>query len=232
MEGFQEFEENFFKYATPRTILYWMVFAVLTGACISVFLAEGTLKKKNVDCALSLSWSNWVGCETLDCNANAFRSRTVLREATGDGLPCAQQDLLETSTCKLLLPQCAVMNCQYSDWSPWSQCPDTCIRTPNDCSTIPSQMRSRNVIRTSLPGGDPCDWTSLVQTQECPVPPFCSLSKQCIPNAPASNFSQCHPCPEIACTVTGNPIYTMCTTTNAVGADTDCEPGQLLYSRS
>ena len=232
MEGFQIFEQNFFKYATPRTILYWMVFGLLTGACISVFLAEGTLKKKNVDCVLSLSWSDWVGCESLDCNANAFRSRTVLSEAAGDGLPCAQQDLLQTASCKTILPQCTVMNCQYSNWSPWSICPDSCIRTPNDCSTIPNQIRTREVIRTSMPGGDPCDWTSLVQSQECPAPPFCSLSKQCEPRAPPPNFSQCHPCPEIACTVTGNPIFTMCTTSNALGSPLDCEPGQLLYSRS
>jgi len=232
VEGFQNFEQNFFKYATSRTIFYWMVFGLLTGACISVILAEGTIKKKNVDCVLSLSWSDWVGCENLDCNANAFRSRTVLSEAAGDGLPCAQQDLLQTASCKTILPQCTVMNCQYSNWSPWSTCPDSCIRTPNDCSTIPNQIRSRNVIRTSMPGGDPCDWLSLVQSQECPAPPFCSLSKQCEPRAPPPNFSQCHPCPEIACTVTGNPIYTMCTTTNALGSPLDCEPGQLLYSRS
>jgi len=232
VEGFQEFEENIFKYATARTIIYWMVFALLTGACISVFLAEGTLKKKNVDCLLSNSWSEWIGCENFDCNANAYRSRSVLNEAVGDGLPCAQQDLLQTATCKTIIPQCAAMNCQYSNWSVWSTCPDSCIRTPNDCSTIPNQMRSRNVIRTSLPGGDPCDWTSLVQTQQCPVPPFCSLSKQCEPRPPAADFSQCHPCPEIACTVTGSPIYTMCTMTNAKGPDTDCEPGQLLYSRT
>jgi len=232
VEGFEDFEQNFFRYATPRTILYWMIFALLAGSCISVFLAEGTLKKRNVDCVLSLSWSNWVGCETLDCNANAFRSRTVLSEASGNGLPCAQQDLLQTASCKTILPQCTVMNCQYSNWSPWSTCPDSCIRTPNDCSTIPNQIRSRNVIRTSLPGGDPCDWTSLVQSQECPAPPFCSLSKQCEPRAPPPNFSQCHPCPEIACTVSGSPIFTMCTTTNALGSPLDCEPGQLLYSKS
>ena len=181
---------------------------------------------------LSTSWSDWIGCDSLDCNATGYRSRSVLQEAVGDGLPCAQKDLIQTATCNTIIAQCIAMNCQYTNWSPWSDCPDSCIRTPNDCSLIPTQVRNRNVTRVALPGGIPCDWNSLVQTQSCPVPPFCSLSKQCEPTAPPPNFSQCHPCPEIACTISGRSITTMCTTTNALGPDTDCEPFQLLYSKT
>ena len=231
MDGFEAFQANFFRNTRPATLIYWIFFAVIVGTCVSVFISESTFRNKNRDCLLS-SYSDWVGCEVQDCNAIGFRSRTVLQESTGDGLLCSQQDLVQTASCKTVLPQCIAMNCQYSNWTPWSTCPDSCIRTPNDCSTVPNQVRTRAVIRTPLPGGDPCDWTTLVQTQQCPPPAFCSLSRQCEPNAPPADNSQCFPCPDIACTVSGNPISTMCTTTNALGADTECEPGQLLYSRT
>ena len=155
MEEFQAFSNSFYKHSPLKVLLYWFIFALLLGACISVFLSDSSQRKSNLDCIISPTWSDWVGCSTLDCNSTGYRSRTVLQEATGDGLPCTQKDLLQTASCKTILGACAELNCQYSPFTPWSSCPDSCVRTPQDCSLIPSQIRTRNVLRGSLPGGDP-----------------------------------------------------------------------------
>jgi len=221
------------KYSPLRVLIYWAVFALLAGACVSVITTE--VQEGNVfdqDCVFS-EFSPWQGCESLDCSALAYRSRTVLVNQSGDGAPCALGAvLLETTTCQSLLTQCDAVSCQYSEFSDWSACPDTCIVSPTDCAGLGTRVRTRTVIRPAMPGGAQCDWTSLIQTSTCPNPFFCSLTRECLPSKYADDYSQCTGCPLLGCTFTDTPFWTLCTTSNSLGPNSDCNPGQLVYSRT
>lgn len=228
-----DLSKSVLKNAPFRILLFWAVFAAMIGACLTMIMSE--IKYGDTvdqDCAFS-SYSDWTGCESRNCSALAFRTRTILQQASGDGRPCQNAVLIETSTCDLLLNTCAAVACQYSAWSEWSVCPDTCLESPTDCGAIATRVRTRSVLRTAGPGGTPCDWSTLVQTSSCPIPAFCSLTRECVPAAPAADFSQCPVgCPLIGCTFSDKPLFTMCTTSNSLGPDQDCQPNQLLYSRS
>ena len=222
------------RYSPFRILLFWAVFAIVVALCASVIKADVTYGKVlDADCAFS-AWSEWKGCEALDCSAVAIRTRTLLQQPSGEGALCVMAHLIETSSCNdLLLNVCGNIGCQYTNWSNWSACPDSCIVDPKDCANLPSRVRTRSVLRAALPGGAPCDWNTLVQTTTCENPSFCSLTRQCIPGAFAPDFSQCEiGCPPIGCTLTENPFWTYCTLTNTIGPDSDCNPGQLLYSRT
>lgn len=216
-----------------RVLIFWIVFAILTSACLSIIAAD--TKYGNVldaDCAFG-EWSAWQGCETSDCSALATRTRTITQQSSGAGAPCiGSSNLIETNTCDVLLSMtCGVAACQYSEWSNWSSCPDICITNANDCSEVGTRVRTRTVLRPAMPGGTPCDWSSLVQTELCPIAGFCPGGQQCIPFF-ASDMSQCNACPQIGCTSSERPFWTMCTARNINGSDTDCNPFQLLYSRT
>jgi hypothetical protein len=224
--------KNVLKNAPFRVLVFWAVFAAIVGACLTMIVSEVRYGDTvDQDCVFS-SFSEWRGCEQNNCSALAFRTRTILNQASGDGRPCQNALLIETSTCDFLLNNCAAVACQYSAWSEWSTCPDTCLQSPQDCGAIATRIRTRSLLRTAGPGGTPCDWNSLVQTSSCPTPVFCSLSRECVPAPPAPDFSQCVECPAIGCTLSDKPLFTICSTTNALGPDEDCQPGQLLYSRS
>ena len=186
----------------------------------------------DADCAFG-EWSEWRGCETSDCSALATRTRTISQQSSGAGAPCVgSSNLIETNTCDVLLSMsCGVAACQYSAWSNWSSCPDICITNANDCSDVGTRVRTRTVLRPALPGGTPCDWSALVQTELCPISGFCPGGQQCIPFF-ANDMSQCNACPQIGCTDSERPFWTMCTAQNINGSDTDCNPFQLLYSRT
>ncbi len=231
--NFLDLSKSVLKNAPFRILLFWAVFAAMVGACLTMIVSEVKFGDAvDQDCVFS-SYSEWQGCEQNNCSALAFRTRSILMQASGDGRPCQNARLIETTTCDFLLNTCAAIACQYSPWGEWSTCPDTCMESPQDCGNVATRIRTRSVLRTSGPGGTPCDWTSLVQTSSCPAPAFCSVTRECIPAAPAPDFSQCPiGCPSIGCTFSDKPLFTMCTTSNSLGPDEDCQPFQLLYSRS
>ena len=187
----------------------WLLFGIIVSILLGIYANEMYRNSKKVeggpkDCLYN-SWTTWTGCEDQNCVGIGIRTRTIARQSSG-GVECAAADLIETSSCYYIL-NCDASACQYTDWSTWSDCPVSCFDGIN-CNNIPDQIRVRSVLRAALPGGEPCDWTSLLEKRQC-------QQTDCAPNvactASGDNPSRdCEPCPQAACTVSGFPIFSMC----------------------
>jgi len=75
-----------------------------------------------VDCVMS-PWSTWSGC-SVTCGRNGVRtrSRTIRRQPSGGGRKCPRRKLRRR---RCSMPACS-SDCQYTEWSPWSPCAQSC----------------------------------------------------------------------------------------------------------
>lgn len=223
-----DFKKLFSPRLSIRQFFPWIIFVILCSAFLGIFLSEkfaDSNKKDLEQCVLS-SWSDYKGCETGDCQEIGVRTRTVIRGTDR----CTNQLMVDTKPCSEVL-NCADFNCQYTQWTEWSDCPDLCFHNIYDCETLPNQVRFRNVLRPALPGGQPCDWTTLIQERPCVIQGPCAPDLDCIPGP---GFS-CAECPDLGCTLTENPFYTLCTRTilqSQSGNGKYCSRESLLFSQS
>lgn len=214
-----------------RDVLPWVIVVALVAACLAVAANERFSSDKvdvTQDCILS-NWSAWTGCENNACTGFGVRTRTILKPTSR----CTKQQLLQTESCEVLL-NCQNPDCQYSDWAEWSDCPDLCFNNEIDCNTLPNQVRFRTIIRPALPGGLPCDWQALVQRRPCSIQGACVPDADCIA-APSNPAVDCNECPDVGCTLTGVPYWTMCTRSllqSQSGNGARCNRAQLLYSET
>jgi len=90
------------------------------------------------DCELT-SWSPWSVQCTATCG-RGFRQkfRTVLRPATGNGVPCSSRKLDKKKKCRL--PPCPE-TCTFKQWGEWGPCTQT-------CGSDGVQTRFREVVRS------------------------------------------------------------------------------------
>lgn len=211
-----------------RTLLPWVIVVALGAACLAVLFNElfSSDKVDMQDCIFS-DWSTWSGCTNNECTGYAVRTRTILKPT----LRCTTQSLLETISCFKLL-NCENPDCQYSTFGTWSDCPKLCYNDNIDCNTLPNQVRFRTVVRPALPGGLPCNWESLIDRRACVIQGECIPDFDCIagPNNPGVD---CNECPEVGCTLTDKPYWTMCTRSilqSQTGNGSRCTREQLLYS--
>lgn len=219
-----------------RVFIPWFIFVCVAAACLAVWYQQSTDNVKNPsntenDCVYG-PWSTWTGCENDNCYATGVRTRNILQQANG-GTECNTQSLVQTQSCATIL-NCANPNCQYSPWSQWSECPKTCYHSGENCSNLPEQARYRTVVRGPLPGGLPCDWTTLIERQQCPVGSECVPNQNCVASGPVPS-QDCPLCPETGCTLTSQSYFVFCTRSilqPASGSGAQCTPDQLLYSLS
>ena len=213
----------------PSTLIPWVLVAVLAGLVLGIVLNERRQNRDQKvinDCVLS-DWSPWQGCGLDNCLALAYRTRTVVQGSE----QCTTQPLIETASCKDVL-NCANPDCQYSIWSTWSDCPDLCYRDNASCDLVPDQIRFRTVVRAALPGGAQCDWGSLIERRLCAIQSACPPDVDCVAS-PSNPALDCDSCPDVGCTLTGQPLWKLCTRSIAVtqsGNGVGCDAAMLLYS--
>jgi len=219
--------KSFFKQGLSiRQFFPWIIFVILGSFFIGVYLSEkfAVSNKKDLQPCLLSSWSEWTGCESGDCQEIGVRNRTVISGTER----CTNQLMVETRPCADIL-NCSDFNCQYTQWTTWSTCPDLCFHNNKDCNTLPNQVRFRNILRPTLPGGLPCDWTTLIEQRPCVVQGPCAPDLDCI----VGQNQTCSECPDIGCTISGAPYYTMCTRSilqSQSGNGRYCSRDSLLFS--
>ena len=237
MDPFQRLNASIINRIDIRVLLPWLIFGILAAVCLGIYwneaVSDATDSKAVTtgDCTYS-TWSTWTGCENNNCYATGVRTRTIVTQATG-GKECNLLSLVQTESCFNIL-KCQDVNCQYSEWSTWSECPKTCFHGDADCSTLPNQVRFRTVIRGPLPGGTPCDWDTLIQEQQCRPTGECPPNQNCIA-AGINPSTQCPPCPDTGCTLTSESLWVLCTRSilqTSSGTGVPCQPSQLLYSET
>ena len=135
----------------------------------------------SVDCVLE-QWSSWSSCSKSCSEGFRGRTRNILQQAEGGGLPCQHRHdtrscksdrcpgaktVLETGSesilhlfgGKLLLS----VDCRLSGWTSWSSCTKTCSGG--------TQKRSRSVLKPEQYGRQACpklEESNECNTQECP----------------------------------------------------------------
>jgi len=140
------FEKSCVEGCTPQPCLFsdWMEWgecscdqlqsrsrAITTGASCGGAMCEGALVesrhcerecKTPENCVLS-EWTEWFPalCETK--GQQRQRHRTVLKEPTNGGEPCAGM-LNETGSCQEHMMK--VVDCSLKEWSPWTTCSVSC----------------------------------------------------------------------------------------------------------
>ena len=230
MDPYERLRSSIVSRFSFRELIPWLILITLVAILLAIVANETFTSDKSdlSECVLS-DWSPYKGCENNDCTGIGIRSRTVLKASDR----CTNQALYQTQSCKEI-QNCLLPDCQYSNWSPWSDCPNLCFNNDLDCNTIPNQLRYRNVIRPALPGGVPCDWTSLVQERACVVQDECPPNRDCVANPP-NPILDCNECPDRGCTLTNQPYWTMCTASilqSQSGTGAKCARDQILYSQT
>lgn len=234
MDPFQKLNRAIVSGLNVRVLLPWLLFTIAAAACIGIIVnqllpAKNQKKGYVKDCEYG-PWGPWVGCENGDCKATGVRVRNVLQQAQG-GAPCNVLSLAQTESCATVL-RCPDVDCIYSDWSTWSECKPQCFHNAGDCAALPESFRTRYVVRQELPGGEPCNWATLFETRTCNTLGPCVPDQACVVDN--SNPSRdCDTCPDIGCTLTGNPYFVFCTRSilqSATGNGMPCQIDQLIYS--
>eukprot|EP00440_Ansanella_granifera_P010536 gb/GFBE01011429.1/.p1 GENE.gb/GFBE01011429.1/~~gb/GFBE01011429.1/.p1 ORF type:complete len:1322 (+),score=241.23 gb/GFBE01011429.1/:1-3966(+) len=99
-----------------------------------------------LDCEMS-DWTSWIGCSVTCGPGHNQRTREITRPATHGGRECEYSNFtLDQKYCSL--DDCPV-DCQYSDWSEWIDCPVSCGNG--------TSYRNRMIQTNALLGGKQCE---------------------------------------------------------------------------
>merc|ERR1719204_1418061 len=104
---------------------------------------EELLKNPVCNCEMG-QWSGWSDCSTTCDEGVAHRSRQIERNATNGGANCTEVKSEEKSCLIVLCP----IDCQWSEWGEWSECPAVC--------GVSNQTRHRQVAIEDQHGGEKC----------------------------------------------------------------------------
>jgi hypothetical protein len=136
------------------------------------------------DCLVS-DWSPLSACDARTCGTQGVRTQTrsVTKYDKNGGRPCPP--LTQTTPCSAD-PCPAPIDCQVSEWYPFSNCSATL------CGTQGTQRRTRVILKDATFGGRACP--QLSETQQCSAPP-CPVPIDCIVSDwtpwTACNATQC-----------------------------------------
>jgi len=109
-----------------------------------------------VDCKWE-DWKEWDGCTKSCGNGTKFRKRAVVVFAAFGGKPCSEAE--EPSQLQSCNPQPCPVDCTWSPWGMWGDCPVTCggaFRT-----------RSRTEHTKSAHGGKACVFHDKMEWEHC-----------------------------------------------------------------
>jgi len=94
-------------------------------------------------------WSEWSACSRSCGGGERSRARSIQHYAEHGGQKCVKADLMSLAACGQESCQpWAPIDCQWSIWTPWSQCSTSC--GPG------RQFRSHQVATQATHGGMPC----------------------------------------------------------------------------
>ena len=123
-------------------------------------------------------WSSWSSCSKSCSEGFRGRTRNILKQAEGGGLPCGEshdyQRCTSTGHCpgakivretgsKSLLHTSTSVDCKLTEWTGWSLCTKTCGGG--------TQKKTRSVLKQEQFGGQACPKlheTNECNTKECP----------------------------------------------------------------
>lgn len=108
------------------------------------------------DCVLG-QWSPWSVCDVKCGKGQQYKSRHIIKDASGGGLTC-EDSLKVVQPCEL--KDCDVdepVDCVWQDWTSWG----TCTR----CNGQRYRDRQRGVAQN---GGNPCKAGAARETEGCP----------------------------------------------------------------
>ena len=134
-----------------------------------------------VDCEVT-PWSEWTECSAECGNGEQHRSRKIVVESQGSGKPCPSS-LVDTEGC--YAPTCPI-NCEMTDWSPWSPCDRLCGNTG-------VSKRSRMVRIPSGTTATPCP-TTILDSKTCNRKPCWVEPFECR-ERPSGTPTPCPTCP-------------------------------------
>jgi hypothetical protein len=127
---------------------------------------EGACFKKPVHCKVG-DWAAWGECAESCGVSLRVRTRPIVTEAWGGGLPCSAFAPREEKLCNL--PACP-LDCLTTPWGPLDACPVTCgggVR-----------IRKRRVIQMPLNGGKSCP--ALMFSRPCDIDPCGQLEQPAV----------------------------------------------------
>jgi len=109
-----------------------------------------------VDCQWS-DWQEWDSCTKSCGNGTTLRNRTILQKAAHGGKPCSDGD--GPTMLKACNPHACPVNCEWSVWGDWGECPATCGGG--------ERKRLRNIITRDDHGGQACVENDGMQIEGC-----------------------------------------------------------------
>lgn len=131
------------------------------GQCVMVSLLI-SCNNTCINCQAS-SWTDWSECSKTCSGGTQHRSRTILKQAEGEGTPCPDQ--LEQTKEDMCAPLDCPVNCIWGDWLPWNGCSVTCGEGTQD--------RTRVEVVSAQYGGTACEGSNrewrACDVEICPV---------------------------------------------------------------
>ncbi|CAE7739327.1 Sspo [Symbiodinium sp. CCMP2592] len=132
------------------------------GAACGETAEEISCNNTCINCQAS-SWTDWSECSKTCSGGTQHRSRTILKQAEGEGTPCPEE--LEQTKEDMCAPLDCPVNCIWGDWLPWNGCSATCGEGTQD--------RTRVEVVSAQYGGTACEGSNrewrACDVEICPV---------------------------------------------------------------
>jgi len=85
-------------------------------------IAKEEINVENYSCNCKMNqWENWGKCSATCGQGTHKRTRKVMWELRNGGNACPEDEEVRPCT-----DQCCAVDCVYSEWAPWTDCPEKC----------------------------------------------------------------------------------------------------------
>lgn len=223
------------KPTVATVLIYAGIGLILAGATILLLYLFYVKPKSKKDCVLGAPVTI-AGCDTSDCSGYGIVYRPIVQEAQEGGLECDTSQMVSVKTCTQA--DCVAIDCSYTDWSEWSQCPPTFCGTDDGSCRVPvSKYRIRIIAQQAGAGGKPCDFEDMLQYEPCNASVTCLTSQTCLVQPWSEGMWEgCPPLPN-GCRQPGDATvfweyaHRGILSPSANGG-ADCSPADLIQSRT